>query len=514
MRLLSRILSRCFYSHQFHRFSRSLIIKTRVLSTVGLPLANKEVLPFEKIPGVRGTIRNVLDHTFKKGDIFEQASKRFERFGPIYSERVLDTQIVNINDLESATIVFRSEGAFPQRPGLDDVPEIVDDDKGFGLLSNNYERWYPERSLLSPRMLRPKSVRETHPVLNEIANEFVQRLKSVRQSDGTVNNIREELSYWSVESSVSFLLDYRLRFFGRRTDPKVAEFTEAARCMVENTANLFLTFPINKYIKTPSYYRFQKSKSKVQALGMDIIDEVLAASQEREKDGGEKQFLIEYLQARGRSTTQIMAAITGLMAGSIDTTGTQALWLLYDLSCHQDCQERLYQELVSALGVDEELSVRKIPSLLKATVKESQRMYPVAGSVIGRVLDNDLQLLGYHIPAGVNIVIHEHLLLQDERYYGADAKQFVPERWLRDQITGKKKDLDAFTYLPFGFGVRMCIGRRMAELMMYTLISRILLKYRLEYAGKTAVNRCCAGGLMKPDKPIVLKFIPRKKNII
>ncbi|XP_028410578.1 cytochrome P450 27C1-like [Dendronephthya gigantea] len=514
MALSSCILSRSFYPRQFFRYSCSLITKTRRSSTVELPSEKTAVLPFEKIPGVRGTIRNVLHHTFSEGNYFEKASKRFERFGPIYSERVLDTWILNINDLDSAAMILRNEGAFSRRPGLDDVPEIDDENKGMGLLSNKYERWYPERSLLSARMLRPKEVRESHPVLNEIANEFVQGLKSIAQSDGTVNNIREELSYWSVDSSVSFLLDHRLGFLNRRTDPLAAEFTHAAESMIENAASLFLTFPINKYIKTPSYYRFRKCKNKVQALGMDIIEEALAARQEREKGGIEKQFLLEYLQAMGKSKQQIMAIITGLIAGSVDTTGTQSLWLLYHLSRHQDCQERLYQELVSALGTDEELSAKKFPSLLKAVVKESQRIYPVAASAIGRVLENDVELKGYHIPAGVNIVIHEHLMMLNERYYGKDAKQFVPERWLRDEISGKKKDVNAFAYLPFGFGVRMCLGRRMAELMMYTLISKILLNYRLEYAGKTEVKKCSSGGLMKPDKPIIIKFLPREKNMI
>ena len=52
-------------------------------------------------------------------------------------------------------------------------------------------------------------------------------------------------------------------------------------------------------------------------------------------------------------------------------------------------------------------------------------MYPVAGYVVSRVFDRDLDVLGYHIPSGVNIIMHEHMMSLDKRYYGEDAKEFV-----------------------------------------------------------------------------------------
>jgi cytochrome P450 len=128
--------------------------------------------------------------------------------------------------------------------------------------------------------------------------------------------------------------------------------------------------------------------------------------------------------------------------------------------------------------------------------------------VVFRVFDRDLDVLGYDIPSGVNIIMHEHMMSLDKRYYGEDAKEFVPERWLRDEL-GKRQELNTFVSLPFGYGVRMCIGRRIAVSMIYTLISKILLSYRLEYAVENEVNRCLKP-TMKPDRPILIKFIPRR----
>ena len=64
-------------------------------------------------------------------------------------------------------------------------------------------------------------------------------------------------------------------------------------------------------------------------------------------------------------------------------------------------------------------------------------MYPVEGYIVARVFRKDLEVFGYNIPAGANVVLYEHLLSLNQRYYGKDATQFV-EQWLRDE-TGEKK---------------------------------------------------------------------------
>lgn len=56
-----------------------------------------------------------------------------------------------------------------------------------------------------------------------------------------------------------------------------------------------------------------------------------------------------------------------------------------------------------------------------------------------------------------------------EKYY-KNAKQFNPKRWLKG---AQVEAIDPFTSLPFGFGARMCIGRRLAEQKMYLILSKV-----------------------------------------
>ncbi|XP_028396962.1 cytochrome P450 10-like [Dendronephthya gigantea] len=505
-------LARSYQGRLFFNLPWSL--KAIARTSTSVVASHKEVLPFSAIPGPKGTIRNLLDHRMSSGTFFEVLEKRFDKYGPIYSEKLLDTRIVSISDVDATTNVLRREKNFQMRPGFEPVAEMLQETGiGVGLASNDYEIWYPDRSLLSPKMLRPKDVSERYSLLNTIANEFTERAARCIGPDGVVDNIEEELDFWAVESFAAFLFNQRLGFYDDPPDPEAVVFVNSARIMLDMNGKMLHGAPFYKYFKTSAYSALKKSIIDVNASGLNILNRVLAKNQEKVKTvSGHKQSLFEFLSANDKSPERMASMLVGLMSAGIDSTSTTCLWLFYELAKNPEIQEKFFSELLSSIGPDGEVSASKIPSYPRAAVKESQRLYPVGGYVVPRVFHNDIDVLGYNIPAGVKIYSYEFLHSIDERYYGADAKQFVPERWMRDDA-GKKREFNSFTMLPFGFGVRMCLGRRMAEALIYTVTSKLLLRYRLEYAGECELKRSLVGVFMSPDQPVLLKLIPREKKI-
>lgn len=98
------------------------------------------------------------------------------------------------------------------------------------------------------------------------------------------------------------------------------------------------------------------------------------------------------------------------------------------------------------------------------------------------------------------------LSLDEEHFKQSD--KFIPERWLKDNTDPKcphAKDAHPFTYLPFGFGSRMCIGRRFTELEMEVLTARLVREFRLEWHHEELKYKSIT--LNIPDGPIKFKLI-------
>lgn len=59
---------------------------------------------------------------------------------------------------------------------------------------------------------------------------------------------------------------------------------------------------------------------------------------------------------------------------------------------------------------------------------------------------------------------------QLEEYF-PDHQKFIPERWIKGHPLESQHH--SYALLPFGFGTRMCIGRRLAELEMWQLTTKV-----------------------------------------
>ncbi|KAH8279542.1 hypothetical protein KR018_002125, partial [Drosophila ironensis] len=97
-----------------------------------------------------------------------------------------------------------------------------------------------------------------------------------------------------------------------------------------------------------------------------------------------------------------------------------------------------------------------------------------------RTCPKDVTLSGYNVPRGAQVLVASNVLLSEPNYYPQPEK-FLPERWLRDPQSGKKTPINSFSYLPFGFGPRMCIGKRLVDLQMETSVAKLIRNFQVEF---------------------------------
>ena len=219
------------------------------------------------------------------------------------------------------------------------------------------------------------------------------------------------------------------------------------------------------------------------------IDEVLAAEvaeRRADPDLGEREDILSMLVAArfedgepmsdGELRDQLM---TLLLAGH-ETTATGLAWTFDLLLRHPTTLERLRSELEAG----EE-------GYLRAVIAESLRLRPVI-PLAGRRLRDELHVDGLTLPAGTDVTPAIWLTHTREDLYPAPL-EFRPERFLDEGP-------DTYSWIPYGGGVRRCLGASFAEFEM-----RIVLRETL--------RRCELRGMRRRPERIARRnvtFSPRR----
>jgi cytochrome P450 len=147
--------------------------------------------------------------------------------------------------------------------------------------------------------------------------------------------------------------------------------------------------------------------------------------------------------------------VTLLLAGH-ETTATSVAWAIERLVRHPTQLARLVAEIDEVPGGGEYMT---------AVVNETLRVRPVV-PIVARMLTRELAVAGRTLPAGTRVTPSIYLTNRSPRVYD-DPARFIPERFLDGAP-------DTFSWIPFGGGIRRCIGASFAQLEMRLMLATIL----------------------------------------
>lgn len=155
-------------------------------------------------------------------------------------------------------------------------------------------------------------------------------------------------------------------------------------------------------------------------------------------------------------------AIMFFIAG-FDTTSSTIAMTLHELSNNHHIQNRLRNEIKTEIDKHGGLTYESVQNMkyLHMVISETLRKYPPA-SFVTRDCTEEFRIenTGLVIEKGTSVIISQHSLHWDPKYF-PNPETYDPERFSQENI----HKIRNFTYLPFGFGPRMCIGDRFALLM-------------------------------------------------
>jgi cytochrome P450 len=166
--------------------------------------------------------------------------------------------------------------------------------------------------------------------------------------------------------------------------------------------------------------------------------------------------------------------ITLFIAGH-ETTALALTHCLYLLARNRSVRERFHAELDTVLG-------GRLPSaedtkaleLTERIIKESMRVYPPVW-VIGREAIRDVELGGYTVKRGTQLILPQWVVHRDPGYF-PNPEEFDPDRFLPERC----KDWPRFAYFPFGGGPRVCVGNHFAMMEATLLLALFGQRFHFE----------------------------------
>ncbi|MFI9560302.1 cytochrome P450 [Nonomuraea endophytica] len=246
----------------------------------------------------------------------------------------------------------------------------------------------------------------------------------------------------------------------------------------------------------PANRRFRHAVEAMNATVDAVIDHHPA---------GRTDLLSMLRNARDADTGQSMSrqqirdeVITLMMTGS-ETTRTVLSWSCHLLSTHPGVQAAVQAEADRVLrGRPPEAADLDHLALTRRVITEAMRMYPITWLLTRRAA-TDVELGPYRIPAGSALCYSEYVLHRDPvTYPGPD--RFDPDRWLPDRDPPPRG-----AYIPFGAGIRSCIGEPVAWAQATVILATIAQTWTLHPAPGPAVKPLARMLLMPQRLPMILQ---------
>ncbi|GFU14824.1 cytochrome P450 CYP12A2 [Nephila pilipes] len=476
--------------------------------------------PFKDIPGVKsfpiiGTTWQALPFIGRHSNERQHEANRDnrKRFGNIMREKLGPIDAVVCFTAEDLKVVLRNEGSTPHRIAFSTLKAYRESRKEWfntsGLLVIQGEEWRDLRTKTQKHLLKPDAIMEYLDPLQEVSADFVKRIFEIRDQNKEIPDTTQELYKWALESVSLVGLDTRLGCLKSDLSPDsdamqmIQSVLSQFECM--NKLEVFSgNIQFWKYFTTPTWRKFTKASDVYAKIAFKYINQSLENIKLKKVSDVEKLTLLQAMLAKkDLSVNDAMVFVADMLMAGIETTSYTVGFLLYHLAKNPEKQDLLYQEINRMLpSKDRKMTPTIYNELryLKACVKETLRLNPVVGATV-RILVNDAVLSGYKVPAGTIVfVVYEEIFLDENNFKNAD--KFIPERWLNRQ-----EKPDPFAFVPFGFGPRSCIGKRLALLEINSLATEILRNFKIEYHYEDI--GIYSKMVNTPDKPLRFNFIER-----
>ncbi|KAI6672980.1 hypothetical protein NL676_000886 [Syzygium grande] len=432
------------------------------------------------------SIGNRVSHDYMSR-LFPHIEKWRAEFGPVFSFTMGNMVIVCICDFDMVREFSQCKSTEFGRPEyLRGRGTLLGYDS---IVTAKGNSWETQRKVIAPEFFNDK-IKGMVDMMVESAVSVLEKWESQMEEARGVASVRvdEDLKSISAEmlSKACFGSNYVI---GNEIFSKMLVLQDLL-----SRQRAFVGLPGVRHIPT-------KTARGILRIGKEIDQSVLKLMDDDHNadKGGFLQALVDHFS---HESSIIIDNCKGVFLSGHETTATAATFALVLLAHHPEWQERVRAEVVEILG-NQAPSMENLHKmkLLSMVIYETLRLYPPV-PFFPRETMEELKFGDFLIPKGINIWLPITLLHQDPANWGNDAHEFHPERF-ENGIPSACKHPNLF--MPFGTGIRNCVGQNFGMTELKIVLSLVLSKFTFSLSPEYK-HTVTYGLFFKPQHGVQLKM--------
>ncbi|TRU72246.1 MAG: cytochrome P450 [Microcystis viridis Mv_BB_P_19951000_S69] len=372
------------------------------------------------------------------------ASKRHNKYGQLFRTHIFGSPTIILSGAEANRFLLSNENKYFAATWPKSTRTLL----GSASLAVHTGDVHASRRRLIYQAFQPRAIASYIPTVETITAHYLERWQTAKTLS------------WYPELR-DYTLDIACKLFVGLDQGSATKLGEAFDTWCAGLFTLPLPLPWTAFGKA-----LRCREELLQAIETIILE------RQKNDDPGQDALAI-LLQAKDENGESLSLAelkdqvLLLLFAGHETLTSAIATFCL-QMALHPDIFQLVLEEITN-FDLSTPLSVDTLKQMtyLDRVLKEVLRFTPPVGGGFRRVIE-DCQFNGYHLPKGWVVQYQISNTHKDNNIY-SHPETFDPDRFLAEE--------KPYGYIPFGAGLRECIGKEFARLEMKILAVRLVEKY-------------------------------------
>jgi len=284
---------------------------------------------------------------------------------------------------------------------------------------------------------------------------------------------------------------------------------QAIHKAMDGSLNFLIQMALNPIVRATERFTNRRKEFYRQKNYIDQLVDSMIATRRREGNDGRYDLMAMLMTSVDEETGETLddealksEMLTIFLAGH-ETSANAMSWGIMSLLQQPETFARLREEVDAVIG-------QELPSFdqlfqlsyTRQVADEILRLNPPAWAV-GRTVLESINLGGYDIPEGVDLILPFYHLHRHPKYW-EHPNAFDPDRFSPERMD----DIHPKAYLPFGSGPRKCIGNHFAIIEMLLILAVVAQRFDLELLTDTVKGQATL--TYRPVSDIMVRISPRR----